>query len=199
MILQTYMNGYEAKILAILTEETNGVSVLEVSEKLGLNRNSTARYLEAMEHQGLVSQRKIGPARLYIKSDALPFTVQLDLFKKAMDVASCGITIADAQQDDMPLIYINEAFEKMTGYSSSEVLGKNCRFLQGDGDNATQTKIIRDAIKNKEGCTVRLENFTKSGVKFLNLLRLSPIFDEQGVLTHYVGIQTVKDEEEWPN
>ncbi|MCA1752833.1 MAG: PAS domain-containing protein [Flavobacteriales bacterium] len=55
-----------------------------------------------------------------------------DLLKKAIDSSICGVTIADARLPDMPLIFINEAFETLTGYKTSEVLGRNCRFLQGD-------------------------------------------------------------------
>lgn len=116
--------------------------------------------------------------------------VNLDLLMHAIEASSCAITIADAQKKDMPLIYINSRFEMMTGYKTGEAIGRNCRFLQGRSKNQPGLKVIRKALKEHQSCTVNLENYTKKGELFWNELHLAPVFDEDGKLTHYIGVQT---------
>ncbi|KAG1657707.1 hypothetical protein FOA52_002511 [Chlamydomonas sp. UWO 241] len=109
---------------------------------------------------------------------------------QAISVLHEGITIADARLPDMPLIFANAGFSKITGYSWPETLGKNCRFLQGEGtDEATVTKL-RESIKAGRACVVQLMNYKKNGDPFVNYLSVTPIFDAHGTLTHYVGIQS---------
>jgi two-component system NtrC family sensor kinase len=115
---------------------------------------------------------------------------ELRLHRRAMDYTSCGIVIADARLEDLPLIYINESFETISGYSADEVLGRNCRFLQRDDRDQPAVQILRDAIRKRESCKVILRNYRKDGTLFWNELFMSPIFDESGELTHFVGIQT---------
>jgi len=184
------MNKYMDKIDNILEKNPEGLSVTEISKKLGLNRNSTARYLDTLYHQGTIKERKIGPAKLYIKSSNLPFAIQLNLFMQAMDEASCGITVADARKKDMPLIYVNKAFQKMTGYSEKETIGKNCRFLQGKNRDEKTVNKIRKAFEKKQAITITLKNYKKDGTLFYNELHLAPISSKKGEITHYVGIQT---------
>ncbi len=121
---------------------------------------------------------------------------ELDLLKEAIDSSICGVTIADVQLPDLPLIFINEAFEKLTGYKTSEVLGKNCRFLQGDDQDQPGLKVLRESMRKQISCTVLLKNFKKSGEMFWNELILSPVFDQDGELTHYIGIQNDVTERE---
>jgi PAS domain S-box-containing protein len=121
---------------------------------------------------------------------------ELSLHDRAMSSSSCGITIADARQKDMPLIYVNDAFEEICGYSKEEVLGKNCRFLQGRARDEELIEQIHHAIDHREHLSVMLKNFRKDGTLFWNELNLSPIFDDAGELTHFVGIQTDVTERE---
>jgi len=88
------------------------------------------------------------------------------------------------------LIYLNDGFEKLTGYTKQEVLGRNCRFLQGDQTNQESVNIIRNAIKEGKECTVELLNFKKNGGPFWNRLSLTPLKDDSDNVTHYVGIQS---------
>lgn len=115
---------------------------------------------------------------------------ELELHDRAMSASSCGITIADARLPDMPLIYINDAFLRISGYDRAEVLGRNCRFLQGDERDQQARHEIRRAITEQRHCMVLLRNYRKDGTLFWNELFMSPIFDAQGRLTHFVGIQT---------
>ncbi|EIE21789.1 hypothetical protein COCSUDRAFT_17195 [Coccomyxa subellipsoidea C-169] len=107
-----------------------------------------------------------------------------------MDNTKEGITIADCSQPDMPLIYANEAFARITGYSVAESLGKNCRFLQGPGTDEAPLEELRRATRQGQACVVQLMNYRKNGDAFVNYLSVTPIHDSAGVLTHYVGIQS---------
>lgn len=117
-----------------------------------------------------------------------PIRQELNLKELAMDASSCGITIADIRQPDQPLIYVNDAFVTITGYSREEVLHRNCRFLQGMNRDQTGVDKIRRAIREGAHCTVLLRNYRKDGTLFWNELIMSPIYTA-GVLTHFVGIQ----------
>lgn len=112
------------------------------------------------------------------------------LLERAMDSTSEGITIGDMTSPDRPLIYVNSAFEKLTGYTKDEVLGRNCRFLQGPGTCRNSIDQIRKAILNGEECTVELLNYKKDGDSFWNRLSITPLKDEFNQVTHYVGIQS---------
>ncbi len=122
---------------------------------------------------------------------------KLALHDAAMESTSCGISISDAEKPDMPLIYVNRAFTKMSGYPAEEVLGLNCRFLQGDDRDQDARRVIREALESGTNCQVLLKNYRKDGSFFWNELIISPIRDEEGELTHFVGVQNdVTDREE---
>ncbi|MFT5207833.1 MAG: PAS domain S-box-containing protein [Candidatus Omnitrophota bacterium] len=110
--------------------------------------------------------------------------------ESALDATSCAIVIADAGKLDFPIVYVNKTFEKMTGYKSDEAVGQNCRFLQGSDCDQKGLRLIRKSLKDKKACVAVLSNYKKDGTLFWNELKLSPIFNPQGKLTHYVGIQT---------
>ena len=115
---------------------------------------------------------------------------QVLLHEKAIENSTSGLTIADARRPDMPLVYINPAFEKITGYTIADALGQNCRFLQADDRDQEALGEIRAAIREGRNCTVVLRNYRKDGTLFWNELRLSPIHNAAGVVTHFVGVQT---------
>ncbi|GFH26100.1 putative LOV domain-containing protein [Haematococcus lacustris] len=97
--------------------------------------------------------------------------------------------VADATLPDMPLIYASDGFYAMTGYGPDEVLGHNCRFLQGEGTDPKEVLKIRDAIKKGEGVSVRLLNYRKDGTPFWNLLTVTPIKTPDGKVSKFVGVQ----------
>ena len=114
----------------------------------------------------------------------------LALKDRALDVAAEGVTIADARQPDRPLIYVNEGFERMTGYTAAEVLGRNCRFLQGPGTSADAIAEIRAALSGRRECLVEILNYRKDGSTFWNRLSITPVRDGTGTVTHFIGVQS---------
>jgi PAS domain S-box-containing protein len=100
-----------------------------------------------------------------------------------------GVTLSDPDQDDCPIIYANEAFERLTGYSQDEIIGRNCRFLQGSDKDQPQLNILRQALAKKEGCSVTLRNYRKDGTLFYNRLDITPLYDNKGELLYYLGVQ----------
>lgn len=114
---------------------------------------------------------------------------KLLLLERAVESSMNGIIIADAQAPDMPVSYVNPAFEELTGYPAEEVLGRNCRFLQGGHSNQPELEILRRALREASDCNVILRNYRRDGGEFWNHLFISPVRDESGVVTHFVGIQ----------
>ena len=112
-----------------------------------------------------------------------------NLQARAIEAAEQGILIVDAQQDDMPIIYVNQAFSHMTGYAAEEVFGQNCRFLQGADTDPAARLGIRAAIQQQQRHKCLLKNYRKDGSSFWNRLSIAPVF-EHDKLTHYIGIQS---------
>ncbi len=113
---------------------------------------------------------------------------QQRLYGRAITSSSSAIIVADARSQDTPIIFCNPAFERMTGYLSAEVLGRNCRFLQGQGSDPQTVSLIREAIEKGAGCNVTLLNYRKDGTPFWNELLISPVRNAAGQLTHFVSV-----------
>lgn len=120
------------------------------------------------------------------KADRIP--IRFDLFRALVDHADHGITIAEREGDDTILLYVNQAFEKMTGYTSDECLYKDCRFLQ-KGEEQKETGIITKAIDDEVSVSVILKNYRKDGTLFWNDLSITPFYDEVDSVMYYIGIQ----------
>lgn len=114
----------------------------------------------------------------------------LRLQERAIASSHNGIVITDCLLSNNAVVYVNPAFEKITGYKASEVIGKNCRFLQGTDVFQSEKDILRNAINQGEFCNVVIRNYRKDGSLFWNELNISPIFDDMGKLTNFIGIQT---------
>ena len=114
---------------------------------------------------------------------------ELHELRQAIDTANVAITLADPAQEDNPLVYVNDAFETLTGYSTSRALGENCRYLQGPNTDETKVAALREAIDNEEPITVELRNYRKDGTEFWNRLTVTPIYDDDGTLIRYLGTQ----------
>ncbi|MBX9667082.1 MAG: PAS domain-containing sensor histidine kinase [Candidatus Obscuribacterales bacterium] len=114
---------------------------------------------------------------------------KLLVLERALISACNGIVITDPYQRDNPIIYANPSFLQLTGYSREEVLGQNCRFLQGDDRRQEAVKDLRMAIDEERSITVVLKNYRKNGSLFWNELTVSPVHDESGRLINFIGIQ----------
>lgn len=109
--------------------------------------------------------------------------------ERAVAASSEGIVVTDPNRPDAPIVYVNPAFEEITGYSAAEVLGRNCRFLQGADRDQPQLGTLRAALREGRECSVVLRNYRKDGTMFRNELSVSPVFGEGGALLNYVGVQ----------
>ncbi len=113
----------------------------------------------------------------------------LRLYELAIKQSSNGITIVDAQQPGQPIVYFNPAFAEMTGYAAEEILGHNCRFLQRGDRDQPGLAALKSAIAQGRSAQATLRNYRKDGSLFWNELVIYPVHDENGKLTHFVGVQ----------
>ena len=114
---------------------------------------------------------------------------KLGLLDRAVTASTNSIVITDPNQPDAPLVYVNPAFEKTTGYAAEEALGRNCRFLQGEDQDQPSLGELRAAVREGRHCTVVLRNYRKDGSLFWNELSVYPVRDKNGRVMHFVGVQ----------
>lgn len=113
----------------------------------------------------------------------------LVLMKRAVEAdAALPMCVCDARQPDLPIIYANPALETLSGYSRAELLGRNCRLLQGHLKDQPGIEVLRRAIAAGRECSVVLENVRRDGTVFTNALHIAPVMDGAGALTHYIGV-----------
>jgi two-component system, cell cycle sensor histidine kinase and response regulator CckA len=137
-----------------------------------------------MEQQAVLAERQRHEA-------ALQKIAEENLYlARAVASVSEGIIITDPHQPENPIIYANPAFLRITGYELEEVLGRNCRFLQGEQTDRAVVQQIRQAIAERREITTTLLNYQKQGQPFWNELRIAPVFSETNDLLYFVGIQT---------
>lgn len=106
-----------------------------------------------------------------------------------LDTCVNGITLSDPDLPDNPIVYANEVFERMTGYTQEEILGRNCRFLQGEDRDQPALEAIREAMQEHSPIEVTLRNYRKDGTLFHNRLSIQPLRDASGRLIYYLGVQ----------
>ncbi len=107
-----------------------------------------------------------------------------------MEATADGIFIIDALKPDFPVTYVNQAFQTMSGYVKHEILGRNYFLLYGDGADQRVVAEIKDTITQGKPFHGEMLNFQKDGMKYWNLLRIAPVRDTKGLVTHFMGIQT---------
>ncbi|PKL76195.1 MAG: hypothetical protein CVV27_11540, partial [Candidatus Melainabacteria bacterium HGW-Melainabacteria-1] len=138
---------------------------------LELNQDGTARRLIGAHYDQSENQRVV------------------HLLQQAIHCSNVSVSLADAQLPDMPLIYVNPAFETLTGYPANEVLGENFRYLHGTHNEQSDLQRLRRALRKGESVSVVLQNYRRDGTPFWNELHLSPLYSSEGQLTHFLGIQ----------
>ncbi|RKD93435.1 bacterio-opsin activator domain-containing protein [Halopiger aswanensis] len=109
--------------------------------------------------------------------------------ERALEEAPVGITISDPDREDNPLVYVNDAYQEMTGYSYDDVVGRNCRFLQGEDSDPAAIAEMAAAIDEDRPVTVELKNYRKDGTEFWNEVTIAPVRNDAGEVTNYVGFQ----------
>ena len=115
--------------------------------------------------------------------------IRPDLLQALIDHAEHGITIAEREGNDTILLYVNRAFEQLTGYSSDECLYRDCRFLQNGDSGQSGLADIRRAIESDQPVRAVLRNYRKDGSLFWNDLTITPYFDAKESITYYIGVQ----------
>jgi PAS domain S-box-containing protein len=147
-------------------------------EKVRRERQSRAEYLaeitERKRHEAAL--RKVAAENLRLA--------------RAVASVSDGIVITDPNQPDNPIIYANPAFSRIAGYQTEEVIGRNCRFLQGSATDTEAIARIRRGIAERREVKTTILNYRKDGQPFWNELKISPVFSDEGNLIYFVGIQT---------
>jgi len=114
---------------------------------------------------------------------------ELNIKNRAMDEAKIGIVIVDGTQENNPITYVNEEFCALTGYDRDAVMGRNCRFLQGEATEPETVTQLREAIAAGEPVSVDIVNYRASGRAFWNEVSITPIETEAGEVTQYIGFQ----------
>jgi diguanylate cyclase (GGDEF)-like protein/PAS domain S-box-containing protein len=153
-------------------------------------------YVLTYDRQTVVDAAAVMMRRLGAVKPGTPGAVEmpgqpsrLELLSRAVSAAVGGIVIADVRAPDLPLIYANAGFERMTGYSVEEILGRNCRFLQGPDTDAAAVRALGDLVRAHATGSVTLLNYRKDGSTWWNEVTLSPMRDASGVVTHMIGVQ----------
>lgn len=123
------------------------------------------------------------------------FTVDKDsgiipqVLSAILDECVNGVTLADPDMEDAPIVYANKAFEQLTGYTQEDIVGHNCRFLQGEDREQAARYQIAEAMKKHEAVEVTLRNYKKDGTLFHNHLKIIPLFDNKQRVIYYLGVQ----------
>ncbi|MFC6954958.1 PAS domain-containing protein [Halorubellus litoreus] len=115
---------------------------------------------------------------------------ELRIKERAIDAAPVGITICEAGSDSNDIVYVNDRFEELTGYAEADVVGRDCRLLQGENTSPEPVAELRAAIDAERPVSVELQNYEKSGRLFWNRVDVAPVRDDDGEVTRFVGFQT---------
>ena len=168
------------EIIRLVCQSGNPQTLEFTLETRGRKIDFEARYVH------MDGQRALAVARDVTRDKAVQKVLQLR--NRALGAASDGIVISDAGLPDQPVIYSNEAFTEITGYEPDEILGRNCRFLQGKDKDQEAIARISKAVSRAEPCREVLRNYRKNGELFWNELSITPITDPSGQATHFIGV-----------
>ncbi len=145
-------------------------------EEIKLIRRAASLVVLAITHQHEVNLRETTEE-------------QLRLLERGIQSSSNGMVMVDALDPVMPLVFVNNAFLEITGYNREELIGRNCRLLQGENTDPMAVASLRRSLKDRERTDITLLNYRKNGDAFWNHLVIEPVFNELGQCTHFVGTQ----------
>lgn len=134
---------------------------------------------------------RVALAKYYARLQAENLRVggEFALMRQALDLSGTGFVLSDPRLEDDPIVYANRSFLEMTGYSEEDVVGHNCRFLQGPSTDAADVARIRRALRDGRPVSVELVNHRKDGTPFFNELHIAPVRDDRGDIVRHVGVQ----------
>ena len=112
-----------------------------------------------------------------------------DPFAAAVRATRMAMIVTDPRQTDNPIVFVNDAFLKLSGYGRDEIMGQNCRFLQGVDTDRDAVRQVRDAIEGNRDIAIDLLNYRKDGTPFWNALYLSPVINEAGTTVYFFASQ----------
>ena len=119
-----------------------------------------------------------------------PPEVGAGLSRQTMKALPFSLVLTDPHQEGNPIVYVNRAFTRTTGYAPGAAVGRNCRFLQGEGTEERDRHRLREAISEAREVTVDIVNYAADGTEFVNRLLIAPLFDEEGTVRYFLGVQT---------
>jgi hypothetical protein len=124
---------------------------------------------------------------------------QVEALVASIQLSSIATVVTDARQPDNPIIAANAAFQRLTGYSTDEILGRNCRFLRGPGTEPEASEALRQAVAAARPTLVELLNYERDGTPFRNAVMIAPVFDDDGALMLFIGSQMKVSEPRRPD
>ncbi len=151
-------------------------------------------YLEFSLRYGIWYEVKAYPSRdglsIYFRdvTERVAAEQRLRLHERAIEASVNAIVITTGRRQQYAIAHVNPAFERVTGYSAAEVLGRNCRFLQGEDTSQPEIAALRALLREKKEGRVTLRNHRKDGTLFYNELHIAPVRSSKGHVTHYVGV-----------
>lgn len=179
--------GLISRALAVLAEEGEAEVRYRFLRADGSVRWAAERMSRSVLGAGLVS------GMIRDVTGLIEAETELRLKERALASISSGVVISDMRSKEAPVIYVNKAFERITGFVEDEILGRNCSLLQGDAPYPEEQTWVLDEIRRIIAAggsgKVTILNYRKGGEPFWNELQLSPIVDETGRVTHYIGVQ----------
>ncbi|SDS87565.1 PAS domain S-box-containing protein [Halopseudomonas xinjiangensis] len=115
--------------------------------------------------------------------------INAKLLQLVVNASNDGVVVAEQEGEDNILIYVNEAFERLTGYTAEEILYQDCRFLQMGDRDQSGLHLVKQAIEERRPTRQVVRNYRKDGSMFWNELSITPVFNEADQLTYFIGIQ----------
>ncbi|AGB36352.1 bacterio-opsin activator domain-containing protein [Natronococcus occultus] len=184
--------GFPAESLPREPESVLGAYWSRIEDALTETTVGTARHvsLETAAYDARVHRGAEGATIVFEPpEDQDPPASDRSVKDRAINEAPVGITISDPSREDNPLVYINEAYEEITGYDYEDVVGRNCRLLQGEDSDPDAVAEMRAGIEEERPVTVEIVNYRKDDTRFWNEVTIAPVRNDAGELTHYVGFQ----------
>ncbi len=178
-----------------VSSQTSGdIGVVEQAKRIGRMKSLFSEAPHSF-NPNLLSHTVVADALKSVDTDSVKSQIESGAWLESLvamveDLPLCvAISSADENNKGFPLIYVNKAFEKMTGYSRIEILNQNCRFLQSTRTERSQIERLSEALRLAKPVKVAITNVRKDGTEFGNLLAMKPVFDSEGVYSYVIGVQ----------